>query len=106
MLSCVLLRREVSSVVGVTVSGGSGQGTNGGAVGEEIGRMRGMAGHLVEAFFRKGDGDGSVRRQIGFVVAEVCCSLTLLDCEGGGGGGGVSVEVMRGVLGRIESGVS
>lgn len=94
MLVCVLLKKDVGRLVAADNSGGSGGG------GE---RWKSMVGDLMAVFCTTEDGDGCVRRQIGFVVAEICASLTLADVTVAGN---VGLEVMRDVLARIEPGVS
>lgn len=100
MLIAVLLRRDVSSLGGYSIKNVKLNSE------WEIVRMLGeMMKPLLDIFDtgtgtgNHDDGMGGVRRQIGFVIAEVCSSLSVME-------DGIAVDVMNVVLDRIAHGVS
>mmetsp|Transcript_27299 Transcript_27299/g.31798 ORF Transcript_27299/g.31798 Transcript_27299/m.31798 type:complete len:1305 (+) Transcript_27299:116-4030(+) len=91
MLIAVLLRKEVSSLAGYSVQ-------NVKFVSEwEIVRILGeMTNPLLHVFETCNCSSSNVKRQIGFVIAEVCSSLSVME-------EGISIHVMNLVLERIAN---
>lgn len=103
MLSSVLLRREISSLGSYTLKNSVKLNSE-----WEIVRMLGESIKPLLAIFDticihnhtfNDSSLNNVRRQIGFVIAQVCSTLSIMD-------DGISVDVMNAVLDKIAHGVS
>lgn len=96
MLTAVLLRRDVSSLGGYSIKNVKLNSE------WEIVRMLGETVKPLLDFFDVCNRDNAmngVRRQVGFVIAEVCSSLSVMEDD-------IAVDVMNVVLNRIANGCS
>lgn len=96
MLTAVLLRRDVSSLGGYSIKNVKLNSE------WEIVRMLGEnVKPLLDIFdvCNRDTAMNGVRRQVGFVIAEVCSSLSVMEDS-------IAIDVMNVVLNRIASGVS
>ena len=96
MLTAVLLRRDVSSLGGYSIKNVKLNSE------WEIVRMLGeTVKPLLDIFdlCNRDEAMHGIRRQIGFVIAEVCSSLSVME-------DGIAVDVMNVVLNRSANGVS
>ena len=92
MLAAVLLRRDIASLARTEQMTGLSSSAAVALMGE-------IAKPLMSLFAQDGENNQQSRRQVGHCVAELCGSLSVSSSEHG-------KEWMKGLLGRLEPGVS